>query len=46
MISNQYIHIAIFTGGFFPEPETTKNIWDTFSFPEYIIAADSGIDTL
>ena len=46
MILNQYIHIAIFTGGFFPEPEETKNIWQNFPLPEYIIAADSGIDTL
>lgn len=46
MILNQYIHIAIFTGGIFPEPEETKNIWQNFSLPEYIIAADSGIDTL
>ena len=46
MILNQYIHIAIFTGGIFPEPEETKNIWQNFPLPEYIIAADSGIDTL
>lgn len=46
MFSNQFIHIVIFTGGLFPEPEATKNIWQNLPSPEYIIAADSGIETL
>ena len=46
MFSNQFIHIVIFTGGFYPNPESTKDIWKNHPVPDYIIAADSGIETL
>jgi thiamine pyrophosphokinase len=38
------IHIVIFTGGAFPEPERTVSYWHTRK-PDYVIAADSGLET-
>lgn len=40
------IHIVIFTGGLYPKPELTENYWKNCiaGLPEYIIAADSGLD--
>jgi thiamine pyrophosphokinase len=39
------IHIVIFTGGAYPEPSITCSYWKTHD-PGYVIAADSGLDTL
>ncbi|MCK9169207.1 MAG: thiamine diphosphokinase [Treponema sp.] len=39
------IHITIFTGGAYPDPSVTTRYWQTH-IPEYIIAADSGLDTI
>lgn len=40
------IHIVVFTGGAYPKPEETENYWKTCaaSVPEYVVAADSGLD--
>ena len=40
------IHIVIFTGGLYPKPELTENFWKhcVASAPEYVIAADSGVE--
>jgi thiamine pyrophosphokinase len=39
------IHIVIFTGGTYPEPSVTTKYWQSH-IPEYVIAADSGLDTI
>lgn len=40
------IHIVVFTGGLYPKPELTENYWKNCiaSEPEYVIAADSGLE--
>ncbi len=40
------IHIVIFTGGLYPKPELTEIYWKNCvsSAPEYVIAADSGLE--
>ena len=40
------IHIVVFTGGLYPEPEATENFWKNSigAAPDYVIAADSGLD--
>ena len=43
---NPSMHIAVFTGGAYPEPEKTKNYWNAVSKPDLVIAADSGLETL
>jgi thiamine pyrophosphokinase len=39
------IHIVVFTGGAYPDPSITSSYWRKH-IPEYIIAADSGLDTI
>ncbi len=40
------IHIVIFTGGLYPQPEKTVSYWKNpmHSQPDYVIAADSGLE--
>jgi thiamine pyrophosphokinase len=38
------IHIVVFTGGCYPEPQLTASYWKNRR-PEYVIAADSGLET-
>ncbi len=40
------IHIVVFTGGLYPKPELTEIYWKNCmaSAPEYVIAADSGLE--
>lgn len=39
------IHIVVFTGGAYPAPELTELYWkNCASAPEYVVAADSGLD--
>lgn len=40
------IHIVVFTGGLYPKPELTEIYWKNCvaSVPEYVIAADSGLE--
>jgi len=40
------MHIAVFTGGLSPEPEKTLSYWNSVLPVDYIIAADSGLETL
>lgn len=40
------MHVIVFTGGKFPLPCKTKTYFDNIQSPSYVIAADSGIDTL
>lgn len=37
-------HALIFTGGLFPPPEKTQNYWAQHGKPDFIIAADSGLE--
>ncbi len=43
-ILKDYLHIVIFTGGAYPEPENTITYWKNMPVPDFIIAADSGLD--
>lgn len=43
MQNHKTIHIAVFTGGLYPEPEKTNVYWKTHPQPDYVIAADSGL---
>ena len=38
------IHVVIFTGGFYPRPWDTESYWNHSLKPDFIIAADSGLD--
>lgn len=38
------MHIVVFTGGEFPEPKKTGNYWKNTKAPDFIIAADSGLN--
>ena len=40
------IHIVVFTGGLYPKTEQTENFWKNCAagLPEYVIAADSGLE--
>ncbi|MGP1458361.1 MAG: thiamine pyrophosphokinase [Treponema sp.] len=37
-------HALIFTGGLFPPPEDTQNYWAQNGRPDFVIAADSGLE--
>lgn len=39
-------HIIVFTGGTYPEPKFCKYFFRNFQKPDYIIAADSGLELL
>ena len=41
---NSVFHALIFTGGLFPPPEKTQNYWEKNGLPDFIIAADSGLE--
>lgn len=43
---NQYKNIFIFTGGIFPEPSSARKFLKNFNVPDFIIAADSGLEAL
>lgn len=43
-IPHIFCDIVIFTGGEFPAPAMTENYWKIHK-PDYVIAADSGVDT-
>lgn len=49
---NAPVHAVVFTGGEFPEPERTKDFWESplvfgeARRPDFVVAADSGIDAL
>lgn len=43
MQNHKTIHIVVFTGGLYPEPEKTNIFWKTHPQPDYVIAADSGL---
>ncbi|MFA6856365.1 MAG: thiamine diphosphokinase [Treponema sp.] len=45
LLPKKSIHIAIFTGGAYPDPSVTTMYWQTH-IPQYVIAADSGLDTI
>ena len=38
------LHIVIFTGGLYPDAESTTLFWKTHPQPDYVIAADSGLE--
>ncbi len=40
----QSMHVVVFTGGEFPLPGSTENYWKCTKAPDFIIAADSGLD--
>lgn len=46
MLYKESIHIVIFTGGLYPNPKETEQLWLNMIKPEYVIAADSGIYAL
>lgn len=49
---NALVHAVVFTGGEFPAPEKTKDFWESplvfgeARRPDFVVAADSGIDAL
>lgn len=49
---NSPLHAVVFTGGEFPAPEKTKDFWESplvfgeARRPDFVVAADSGIDAL
>lgn len=49
---NAPVHAVVFTGGEFPAPEKTKDFWESplvfgeARRPDFVVAADSGIDAL
>lgn len=49
---NAPLHVVVFTGGEFPAPEKTRTFWESpLAFgaarkPDFVVAADSGIETL
>ena len=45
MQNPEQIHIVIFTGGSAPEYEKTRLYWKTHPQADYVIAADSGLET-
>lgn len=40
------MHIVLFIGGEFPDPRLTENYLSKTGSPDFIVAADSGLDTL
>lgn len=40
------LHIVVFTGGISPDPEICSSFFEKFPAPDYVIGADSGIETL
>lgn len=45
MQNPELVHIVIFTGGLSPEYEKTRLFWKTHPQADYVIAADSGLET-
>jgi len=39
-------HLVVFTGGEYPVPADTQKYWETVAEPDFVIAADSGLEVL